>query len=387
MLVNSGLTQVIMSHRIYLDNAATTPLDPLVLEAMMPYLTEKFGNPSSIYSYGRESRLAIENARKSVAKILGAHPAEIFFTSGGTEASNTAITAAVRDLGCRHIITSPIEHHATLHTVEYLYKQGEAALSYVKLLPDGHIDMDSLEQLLAQSEDKCLVTLMHANNEIGNMLDIHAVGELCKLYGAIFHSDTVQTVGHFPFDLRNTPVHFITGAGHKFHGPKGVGMLYINENVKIQPYIHGGSQERNMRAGTENLYGIVGFAKALELATAGYEEQSAYIYTLKVYMMEQLKRHIKGVHFNGDPTGRSLYTVLNVSFPKTEKSEMILFNLDINNICASGGSACTSGADAGSHVIRAINNNPNQVAVRFSFSKHNTREEIDAVVAKLKELI
>ncbi|MCU0336177.1 MAG: cysteine desulfurase [Chitinophagaceae bacterium] len=376
-----------MSHRIYLDNAATTALDPAVLDAMMPYLTEKFGNPSSIYSYGRESRLAIENARKSVAKILGAHPAEIFFTSGGTEASNTAITASVRDLGCRHIITSPIEHHATLHTVEHLYKQGEAALSYVKLLPDGHIDMESLEQLLAQSDDKCLVTLMHANNEIGNMMDIHAVGELCKLYGAIFHSDTVQTIGHFPFDLRNTPVHFVTGAGHKFHGPKGVGLLYINENVKIHPYIHGGSQERNMRAGTENLYGIVGFAKALEIATASYEEESAYIHTLKVYMMEQLKRYIKGIHFNGDPTGRSLYTVLNVSFPKTEKSEMILFNLDINNICASGGSACTSGADAGSHVIRAINNNPNQVAVRFSFSKHNTKEEIDEVVGKLKELI
>src|SRR5574343_192234 len=290
--------------RIYFDNAATTALDPLVLEAMMPYLTEKFGNPSSIYSYGRESRLAIEQARKSVAKILNVHPAEIFFTSGGTEASNTAITAAVRDLGCKHIISSPIEHHATSHTVEYLYHNGEAALSYVKLLPNGHIDMDDLAQLLEHSEEKCLVTLMHANNEIGNMIDLHAVGNLCKKYQAIFHSDTVQTVGHFPFDLRNTPVHFITGAGHKFHGPKGVGMLYINENVKIQPYMHGGSQERNMRAGTENLYGIVGFGKALELATAGYEQDSAYIKGLKVYMMEQLKKQIPGVAFNGDPTGK-----------------------------------------------------------------------------------
>jgi cysteine desulfurase len=373
--------------RIYLDNAATTPLDPAVLEAMMPFLTEQFGNPSSIYSYGRESRLAIENARKTVARILNAHPAEIFFTSGGTESSNTAITASVRDLGCTHIITSAVEHHATLHTVEYLYHRGEAALDYVNLLPNGHVDVEHLEQLLAGSDGKCLVTLMHANNEIGNMLDIFAVGELCKLYGAIFHSDTVQTVGHFPFDLRNTPVHFITGAGHKFHGPKGVGLLYINENVKIKPFVHGGSQERNMRAGTENLYGIVGFAKALELATEHYEQDSAYIKGLKVYMMEQLKKYIKGVSFNGDPLGRSLYTVLNVSFPKNEKSEMILFNLDINHICASGGSACTSGADAGSHVIRAINNNPNQVAVRFSFSKHNTREEIDQVVQKLQELI
>lgn len=374
-------------NRIYLDNAATTALDAQVLEAMMPYLTEKFGNPSSIYSYGRESRLAVENARKSVARLLNAHPAEIFFTSGGTEASNTAILAAVRDLGCEHIITSAIEHHATLHTVEYLYNRGEAALSYVKLLPDGHIDMEYLEKLLAEAEGKVLVTLMHANNEIGNMLDMDAVGELCKLYGAIFHSDTVQTVGHFPFDLRNTPVHFITGAGHKFHGPKGAGLLYINENVRIKPLIHGGSQERNMRAGTENLYGIVGFAKALELASAAYEEESAYIHTLKVYMMEQLKKHIPGVHFNGDPTGRSLYTVLNVSFPKTEKSEMVLFNLDIHGICASGGSACTSGADMGSHVIRAVNNNPNQVAVRFSFSKTNTKEELDVVVNTLKEIL
>ena len=373
--------------RIYLDNAATTSLDPAVLEAMMPYLTKHFGNPSSIYSYGRESRMAIENARKSVAKILNAHPAEIFFTSGGTESSNMAITASVRDLGCKHIISSPIEHHATSHTVEYLYQNGEAALSYVKLLPNGHIDLNDLENLLRESEEKCLVTLMHANNEISNMLDIHAVGELCKKHNAIFHSDTVQTVGHFPFNLRNTPVHFITGAGHKFHGPKGVGMLYINENVKIKPFVHGGSQERNMRAGTENLYGIIGFAKALELATTNYESDSTYITELKLYMMEQLQKNIKGIAFNGDPSGKSLYAVLSVSFPKTEKSEMILFNLDINHICASGGSACTSGADQGSHVIRAINNNPNQVTVRFSFSKHNTKAEIDAVVEKLKELI
>lgn len=373
--------------RIYLDNAATTPLDPEVLESMMPYLTSHFGNPSSIYSYGRESRMAIENARKTVARILHAHPAEIFFTSGGTESSNTAIMAAVRDLGCKHIISSLIEHHATLHTVEYLQKNGEATLSFVKLLPNGHIDLVDLEQLLASSTEKSLVTLMHANNEIGNMLDIHTVGELCKKHNAIFHSDTVQTVGHFPFDLRQTPVHFITAAGHKFHGPKGVGLLYIHEQVKIKPFVHGGSQERNMRAGTENLYGVVGFAKALELATLHYDRDSAYILQLKRYMMEQLQAQIKGVTFNGDPLGKSLYAVLSASFPKTEKSEMILFNLDINHICASGGSACTSGADQGSHVIRAINNNPNQVTVRFSFSKYNTKTEIDQVIGLLKEMI
>jgi cysteine desulfurase len=376
-----------MANRIYFDNAATTALDPEVLDAMMPYLTTHFGNPSSIYSYGRESRLAIENARKSVAKILHAHPAEIFFTSGGTESSNTAINAAVRDLGCKHIISSPIEHHATLHTVDSIACTGEARVSYVKILPNGHVDMKDLAKLLSGSQEKCLVTLMHANNELGNMLDLHAVGELCKKHNAIFHSDTVQTVGHFPFDLRNTPIHFITAAGHKFHGPKGVGILYINENVKIKPFVHGGGQERNMRAGTENLYGIVGFAKALELATANYEKERAYVSGIKQYMMDQLTANIKGVSFNGDPSGNSLYAVLSVSFPKTEKSEMLLFNLDINNICASGGSACTSGADAGSHVIRTINNNPNQITVRFSFSKHNTKEEVDIVVEKLRDMI
>ena len=373
--------------RIYFDNAATTSLDPQVLDAMMPYLTEKFGNPSSIYSYGRETRMAIEMARKSVAKILNTHPAEIFFTSGGTESSNTAINAAIRDLACKHIITSPIEHHATLHTVENLQKAGEAEVSYVKLLPNGHIDLDDLENLLSHSKEKCLVSLMHANNEIGNILDINAVGNLCKKYHAIFHSDTVQTVGHFPFDLQSTPVHFITGAAHKFHGPKGVGILYVNENIKIKPFVHGGGQERNMRAGTENLYGIVGFAKALEIATANYETDRIRINGLKNYMMDELKKNIPAVIFNGDPCGKSLYTVLNISFSKSERSEMLLFNLDIHNICASGGSACTSGADAGSHVIKALNNDPDRVTIRFSFSKYNTEEEVGYVVENLKELI
>jgi len=376
-----------MQDRIYMDNAATTALEPLVLEAMMPYLTSYYGNPSSIYSYGRESRLAIENARKSVAKILNAHPAEIFFTSGGTESSNTAITAAVRDLGCKHIISSEIEHHATLHTIQYLQQSNEATVSYVKLLDCGDIDMNDLENLLAESKEKTLVTLMHANNETGSMIDLNFTGKLCKKYGAIFHSDTVQTVGHFPFDMRNTPVDFITGSGHKFHGPKGAGILYINKQVRIKPFLHGGSQERNMRAGTENLYGIVGFAKALEIAANNYETDRNYIKSIKLYMMEQLQKNIKGVSFNGNPLANSLYTVLSVNFPKTDKSEMILFNMDINNICVSGGSACSSGADTGSHVMQAIKNDPELVTVRFSFSKLNTKEEVDMVVEKLVDMI
>jgi cysteine desulfurase len=373
--------------RIYFDNAATTALDPQVLEAMLPYLTEKFGNPSSIYSYGRETKMAIETARKEVAKLLNAHPGEIFFTSGGTESSNTAIAAAVNDLGCKHIITSPIEHHATLHAVEKWSKGCDVQMSLVEVLPNGHINLEHLKSILANSTERCLVTLMHANNEIGNLLDIHAVGEMCKEYDAIFHCDTVQTVGHYPISLRDTPVHFITGAGHKFHGPKGVGILYVNENVNIQPLIHGGAQERNMRAGTENLYGIIGFAKALEMAMESYEQDSAYMLDLKMYMASELQKAIPDVYFNGDYDGKSLYTVLNASLPKTEKSEMILFNLDIAGICVSGGSACSSGANAGSHVIRAINSNPNVVPIRFSFCKHSTKEQIDIVVAKVKELI
>ncbi len=374
-------------NRIYFDNAATTALDKEVLDAMLPYMTEKFGNPSSIYSYGRESRLAIESARKTVAKLLNANPGEIFFTSGGTESNNTAIGAAIRDLGCKHIISSAVEHHAVLHTVEHYDHQEMVTTSFVNLNSIGHVNLQDLEEQLSSHKERCLVTLMHANNEIGNILDIDAVGELCKSYNAIFHSDCVQTVGHYPLDLRKTPVHFISAAGHKFHGPKGIGILYVNDNIHIKPFMLGGGQERNMRAGTENLYGIVGFAKALELAMTNYETDSRYIQSLKSYMIEQLRKNIKAVQFNGDQEGKSLYTVLSVAFPKTEKSEMILMNLDMNNICVSGGSACSSGADIGSHVIRAINNNPNLVTVRFSFSKHNTKEEIDAVVSKVKELI
>lgn len=373
--------------RIYFDNAATTELGKEVLDAMLPYMTSHFGNPSSIYSYGRESRMAIESARKTVARILHANPGEIFFTSGGTESDNMAITASIHDLGCKHIITSAIEHHAVLHAVEHLDKKDVVTSSFVKLLSNGHIDLVDLEEQLAAQTERCFVSLMHANNEIGNLLDIYAAGEICKKYNAIFHSDTVQTVGHYKLDLRSKPVHFATGAGHKFHGPKGVGILYVNDNIKINPVIFGGGQERNMRAGTENVYGIVGFARALEIADADMEKDSAFIQSLKTYMITELQKHIKNVQFNGDFAGKSLYTVLNASFPKTEKSEMLLFSLDMQGICVSGGSACSSGADVGSHVIRAINNNPNVVPVRFSFSKHNTKEEVDAVVSKLKELI
>jgi cysteine desulfurase len=375
-----------MAQRIYLDNAATTPLDPIVFEAMKPYLLDHFGNPSSIYSYGGENRLAIEKSRKSVAAHLQAHPSEIFFTSGGTESSNTAILGSVRELGCKRIITSPIEHHATLHSCEFLAKRGEVSIEYVSLLPDGHIDLNDLEIKLGSSKTKTLVSLMHANNEIGNISDIQKIGELCHSHQAIFHADTVQTVGHFPIDLSSIKVDFITGAGHKFHGPKGIGILYINKRNKISPFIHGGGQERNMRAGTENIYGIIGFATALDIAMQNLEKEKSHIKALKKHLQNALKENIEGVKFNGDPEGNSLYTVLSVGFPLTERSEMLLFNLDIHNICVSGGSACSSGASQGSHVINALNTQK-QSTVRFSFSKYNTIEELDTVVAQISALV
>lgn len=373
--------------RIYFDNAATTAIDSDVFEEMKPFFTEKFGNPSSIYSYGRETKLAIENARKTVAKIIHAQPSEIFFTSGGTESTNTAIHAAVEDLGCKHIITSPIEHHATLHTVGHLSKTQGIRLSFVNVLPNGHIDLNDLENLLKESKEKCLVTLMHANNEIGNITDIKSVSVLCEKYNAIFHTDTVQTLAHFPIDVSEIKVHFLNGAGHKFHGPKGVGMLYINKSVKISPYIQGGGQERNMRAGTENVYGIIGFAKALEIANRNMKEESSHISAVRDYMKKRLEEEIEGVSFNGDLGGQCLYTVLSTNFPKNEKSEMILFNLDIHNVCASGGSACSAGAQVGSHVMHILHPQDDVVTVRFSFSKYNTKEEVDEVISVLKEIL
>jgi len=372
-------------NRVYLDNAATTPLDPEVLKAMLPIMEKGFGNPSSIHSYGREVRAAIEQSRKTVARLLHASPSEIFFTSGGTEANNTAISCTIRDLGIKHAITSPIEHHAVLHTLEEQAKAGHIKLSLVDVDERGRVRLDHLEELLKNNE-RSLVSLMHANNELGNLLPLKKVGEICAKYDAIFHSDTVQTMGHYAFNLQDINVHFITCAAHKFHGPKGIGFLYINSKIKIHPFIFGGAQERNMRGGTENVYGIVGLAKALELCYENLDEHHAQIQQLKDYMTEKLRESIPGVEFNGDTLGDSLYTVLNVSFPPSEIAEMLLMNLDINGVAASGGSACSSGSDVGSHVLTALRVNPDRPSVRFSFSKYSTREEVDYALEKLKEM-
>ncbi|MFD1141449.1 cysteine desulfurase family protein [Larkinella insperata] len=379
--------------RAYLDNAATTRLDPAVLEAMLPLMTEDFGNPSSIHAHGRKVRTVIERARKTVATLLHTSPAEIFFTSGGTEADNTALRGSIETYGLTHAITSPLEHHAVLHTLEHLAKRGTIKLSLVDVDEKGRLNLAHLEELLRTHLDT-LVSLMHGNNEIGNLLDLETVGNLCREYNAVFHSDTVQTMGHYRHDLQQLPVDFIVGSAHKFHGPKGVGFLYVNANTKsgrgpIHPFVHGGSQERNMRGGTENVYGIVGLAKALEIAYAEMEHHRQYIESLKLRMIQQLREKLEGVAFNGcsDNLSASLYTVLNVSLPSSEMSDMLLFNLDIAGISASGGSACTSGSNLGSHVLSALpGNDADRGAIRFSFSKYNTPEEVDYVVHTLVEL-
>jgi cysteine desulfurase len=374
--------------RIYLDNAATTPLDKEVIEEMVRVMETYYGNPSSIHAQGREVRTLLEKARKTVAGLLNATPAEIFFTSGGTEADNTAIRCGIQAFGIKHVITSKIEHHAVEHTLDMLLKQGTIdQVSFVDLDEKGNVDYLHLEELL-KNNSRSFVSLMHANNELGTLTDIERVGDLCEQYDAIFHCDTVQTMGHYRHDVRKLKAHFIVCAAHKLHGPKGVGFLYVNHNVKISPMILGGAQERNMRGGTENVYGIVGLAKALENAYAHMDEHQTYIQELKDYMIERLQTEIPGIQFNGEiEKDKSLYTVLNVSFPEMDMADMLLFNLDINGISASGGSACSSGSNIGSHVLTGINADANRPSIRFSFSKYNTKEELDFVVSKLKPIV
>lgn len=374
--------------KVYFDNAATTAMDDRVIEAMLPFMKSHYGNPSSVHSQGREVRTAIERARKKVAELLNTTPSEIFFTSGGTEADNTAIVCGIESHGIKHAITSPLEHHAVLHTLEVCEKKGHIKLSILDVNEKGEIDFTQLEELLKVNPNS-LVSLMHANNEIGNLNDLTKIGNLCQEYGAFFHSDTVQTMGHYVHDLKSLPVDSLVAGGHKFHGPKGSGFLYVKKDKKIHPLIHGGAQERNMRGGTENVIGIIGITKALELAYSEMESHQSHIASLKNYFIKSLSEEIPNVLFNGlsDDLDKSLYTVLNVSLPPSEANRgMLLFNLDLEGISASGGSACSSGAAVGSHVLRALNHKPERNAVRFSFSRFNTIEEIDYTISKLKEL-
>lgn len=373
---------------VYLDNAATTAIDDRVLEAMLPFLRNNYGNPSSVHKHGREVRVAIEKARKSVASILQVSPGEICFTSGGTEADNMAIAGALETFGLKQIITSPIEHHAVLHTAQKCSRQMGLPLRFLDVDAQGNLDLDQLSSML-QEIPHSLVSLMHGNNEIGNINDLVKIGELCQSHRAFFHSDTVQTMGHYAHDLKKLPIDAVVGAAHKFHGPKGVGFLFIRKDKKIKPLLHGGSQERNMRGGTENVYGIIGLAKALELAYQEMDIHETHIKEIKRYFKNKLLENLPGVMLNGksEDMERSLYTVLNVSFPPSEANQgMLLFNLDLAGISVSGGSACSSGATLGSHVLQALKSDPNRESVRFSFSRFTTKEEVDYTLSKIFEL-
>ena len=370
--------------RVYLDNAATTPIAPEVVEAMLPVLKDGFGNPSSTHFYGRQTKALIETSRRTVSKLLNCQASEIIFTSGGTEADNMALYSSVNQLGVKHIITSSIEHHAIGHTAEAIQKAGLARVSYVKIDENGTVDLADLERLL-DTEDKTLVSLMHANNEIATLLPMSEVSALCRKYAAYFHSDTVQTMGHYAFDLKELDIDFITCAAHKFHGPKGIGFLYVNKNVKAEALIHGGAQERGLRGGTENVYGIVGLAKAMELAYDDLEAHQQHVQGLKSYMIDQLKSIFSDISFHGQTEpAKALYTVLNVCFPRTEKAGMLLFTLDLKGVAVSGGSACSSGAAKGSHVLEGINADMTRPNVRFSFSRFTTKEEIDFALEQVK---
>ena len=373
--------------RVYLDNAATTQIAPEVIDYMAELMKSDYANPSSIHHGGRKSRILVENARKTVSNYLNTSPGNIFFTSGGTEADNMAIRRGILDNNISHAITSSISHKAVIYPLEELSDKKKIVLNYIKLDNNGKIDLIHLEDLL-KNNPKTFVSIMHANNEIGTIQPIIEIGDLCKKYNAIFHCDTVQTIAHYPIDLQKINVDFITGSAHKFHGPKGVGFIYISDNIDIEPFISGGSQERNMRAGTENVHAIAGLAKAMQLSYENMDNDKQYISQIKKHMINQLMLNINDVQFNANCTDfdSSLFKILSVSFPKISESEMLLFNLDIKGISCSGGSACSAGNMSGSHVLDVICKDDNRTGVRFSFSRYNTKEEIDYTVEKIKEI-
>ncbi len=377
---------------VYLDSAATTQVRPEVIKEMTNVLEDSFGNPSSTHAFGRKAKAYMENARKAIAKHLNVTAAEIIFTSGGTEADNLALNSAVRDLDVKRIITSKIEHHAVLYTVDQLKHCYDIQVDYVAIKPCGQVDLDHLDELLQQDSPKTLVSLMHINNEIGTILPLEKVGKMCKAHGALFHSDTVQSIGHFDIDLNALPVDFTAVSAHKFHGPKGVGFAYVRKNSGLKPLIFGGAQERGVRAGTESVHNIVGMQKALDLAYEHLEEEKQYIEKLKKDFINALKENIPGVKFNGSCSDfdKSTYTLVNVCLPVAqEKAALLLFQLDLNGIACSKGSACQSGSTKGSHVLSQVLSDEDleKPSIRFSFSAYNTKEELDYVVDVLRKFV
>ncbi len=374
---------------IYLDNAATTRIDESVVETMLAAMQEIPGNPSSTHQFGRKAKSAVETARKNIAKHFNVSASEIVFTAGGTEADNLILKNAVLHLGVQRIVTSKIEHHAVLHTCEFLKKAEKITIDYVNVDEYGSIDTIHLEELLSDSEDKTLVSLMHINNEIGTILPLKNIATICKKYDALFHSDTVQTIGHYSLDLQEIPLDFLVASAHKFHGPKGVGFAFFRRGFGILPMIHGGEQERGARSSTENVHSILGLEKALTIAYANLKDDKEYIENLKTYFISELKKISKKIDFNGLSANleASTFTIINVRFPINDA--MFLFSLDMAGIAVSGGSACQSGSNKGSHVLSEILDkvDENKTSVRFSFSKFTTKEEIDYTLLKLKELL
>jgi len=377
---------------IYLDNAATTKVRDEVVDIMSNIIKNEYGNPSSTHSYGRSSKSIVELSRKEISDILNVKSSEIIFTSGGTEGDNMIIRNCVNNLDVRHIITTKIEHHAVTHTIDDLLNNDKIKVSFVKLSKSGDVDLKDLENILKNSDQKCLVTLMHINNEIGNITDIEAVSKICKKYNSLFHSDTVQSVGHYDLDFEKIKVDFFVASAHKFHGPKGIGFAFVRKNTNLGPYITGGMQEKGLRAGTESVHNIVGMSEALKISAKNLNSEKKYISELKSYFISRIKKKIKDVKFNGLCTdlNKSTYTIVNVLLPiKRETGGLFMFKLDLKGIACSKGSACQSGSDSGSHVLKEIQNNEDneRVSLRFSFSIFNTREEVDYVIDQISSLI
>ncbi|HEU0137084.1 MAG TPA: cysteine desulfurase family protein [Flavobacterium sp.] len=373
--------------KVYLDNAATTPLRPEVIVEMALSLERDFGNPSSTHMFGRQAKSAVELARKSIAKNLNCTAQEIIFTSGATEATNWIFRNAIKALGVTRIITSRIEHHAVLHTVSAMEQEYGTTVDYVKIKATGEIDLSHLTELLSV-EGKTLVSLMHVNNEIGTVLDLELTGRICKQHGALFHSDTVQSIGKASFDLQKIPIDFIVASAHKFHGPKGVGFLFIRKGVLMNPLIFGGEQEKGLRAGTEAVHNIAGMAKALDIAYEHWDHERDYIMNLRNYTASELRRYFPDVKINGnEQTG--FYNLLNACLPFSEdKTSMILFHLDMKGIAVSRGSACQSGSAKPSHVLAEVlqADDLKKPSLRISFSHFNTTEDIDLLIEALRTL-
>ena len=378
--------------KIYFDNAATTQIDLKVIEQMQSVMSDNFGNPNSTHSYGRSSRTLIEKTRKTIANQFNASTSEIYFTSCGTESDNMVLISAVRDLNVKTIITSKVEHKAVLNVVKYLEETESIDLKYVNVSNDGLIDYNHLQTLLKKCSNKCLVSLMHINNEIGSKLDLNLVGNLCKDNNALFHSDTVQSIGKYEFDLSKLNIDFIVGSAHKFHGPKGIGFVYINKNLKLNPFVIGGNQERGMRAGTESVHNISGMELAFINSYTNIQENNNHISSLKSTFIEKIKKDIPEIKFNGscDDDLLSSFSILNICLPiPKDKAVLLDFNLDMKGIACSRGSACQSGSITGSHVLNSIlsNEDLNKPSLRFSFSKHNNNKEVEKVINVLKEFI